>query len=232
MTHTHTNTHTYTHTHTYTQYQTHTHTHKQTPSHTHTYTHVHTHSLTHTRTHTLTHTHTYTHTLTHIYTHSPTRTRTHRHTQFNPTHVLPTGHIMCFKINALLTVSVLHTNYATKQHTVLSFMVWIADRYYWSYEMKKSGMGGECCVRVLEERLIHGLVGKPGWKGPLGRSRGRWTHNTKSDPRIRIVGRGLYCCGWRCRHCELLWKRWWNLCFLKMQAEELIACQEGLTAGS
>ena len=177
-----------------------THTHTQTYTHTHTHTHTHTFKLTrtqnlHTHTYTDIHTHTHAHIHSHRHIHTHIHTHTHTLTQFNPTYVLPIGHIMCFKINALLTVSVLHTNYATTQHTVLIFMVCITDRYYWGYEMKKNGMGGECCVCVVEERFIQGLVGKPKGKGPLGRPRRRWTHNTKSDPRIRIVGRRLYCCG-------------------------------------
>jgi hypothetical protein len=39
--------------------------------------------------------------------------------------------------------------------------------------VKKSGMGGECCVCVVEGSFIERLVGKPEGKGPLGRPRGR-----------------------------------------------------------
>jgi len=47
-------------------------------------------------------------------------------------------------------------------------------------------MGGACSTYGGEERRMHGLVGKPERKSPLGRPNHRWEDNIKMD--LREVG--------------------------------------------
>jgi hypothetical protein len=49
-------------------------------------------------------------------------------------------------------------------------------------------MGGSCSAYGLGERRIHGFVGKPEGKRPLGRPRDRWEDNIKMD--LQEVGCG------------------------------------------
>jgi hypothetical protein len=69
-------------------------------------------------------------------------------------------------------------------------------------KMENNEMGGACSAHGERRGVYRVLVGKPDGKGPLGRSRGRWGDNIKTD--LQEVG----CEGMEWIELAQEWDRW------------------------